>query len=304
MRIIATIAFALGGIIAQAQESPVPADLHVTNTITPIVFKGLYGNRSGLSTNPPPRMPENAVMDALCMFRSRQNDDGGWGTGGHTRLATPLVLLCFLGHGEVSTSSEYGDTVSRAHAHLLGCQPQNDPERVSGIVALSEYIGLHIGSTERDRARSEIEWIRNALATIQNTTNSPWVDYLTFHMLPPEIPRPDWIKYTYDFPKQWKDAEVDVEPKTLDEYLDLRVTGIAKFRIGGNVWRDFNGKMAPKAIERQRADGSYPCHPESDSFACTALLVQMLEVYYAWRPRFMPSSEPAQTDTDIEVRLE
>jgi hypothetical protein len=304
MSIIVAISAALGMTIAQAQELSPPADLPLTNTTTRIVFKGLYGNRSGSTTNPPPRMTENAVMDALRMFKSQQNQDGGWGTDGHARLATPLVLLCFLGHGEVSTSTEFGDVVSRAHTYLIGCRPQNDPERASGIVALSEYIGLHIGSTERERAKTENEWIGKALAAMQNTTNSPWVDYLTFHMLPPEIPRPDWMKYTYDFPKRWIDAEVNVEPKTLDEYLALRVAGIAKFRIGGNVWKDFNSQMAPKAIARQKDDASYPTHPETDRFACTALLVQMLEMYYAWQPRYMPLPEPAQADTEIEVRIE
>lgn len=304
MKIIIVILIALGMAIARAQESLPPADLSSTSTVTPMVFKGLYGTRSRSDTNPPPRMTENAVIDALRMFKSQQNEDGGWGKDRHARLATPLVLLCFLGHGEVCTSTEYGGTVSRAHTYLLGCQPQNDPERVSGIVALSEFIGLHIGSTERERAKPDIEWIRKALDAIQNTTNSPWVDYLTFHMLPPEIPRPDWLKYSYDFPKRWSDVEVNVEPNTLDEYLALRVAGIAKFRMGRNQWRDFNMQMAPKAIDRQKSDGSYPCSPETDSFACTALLVQMLEVYYAWQPRYMPAPDTAQTDTEIEVRIE
>jgi hypothetical protein len=56
---------------------------------------------------------ENAVLRGLNWLRDHQNEDGSWGEknkGGMTGLA----LLCFLGHGELGNSPNYGLTVNKA----------------------------------------------------------------------------------------------------------------------------------------------------------------------------------------------
>jgi hypothetical protein len=305
MKTIMTILVAIAATAAVAEDTT-PDLLPITNVVnSPVIMRGIYGTRSN-RTNAPSLSgkTEAAVMKALRMFKGSQNADGSWGTEDKRRLATPLVLLCFLGHGETGASHEFGETVARAHKYMLACNPADDPEHIAGIVALSEYVGLHVTSTERNLAEAEVGKIRASLSVVQGTTNNPWVDYLTFHLLPPEIARPDWIKYTTGFPKRWSDVRINVEPNTLDGYLVLRVAGIAKFRIGGKVWEEFNREFLPKMVERQTDKGFYPCQPEADQFACTALAVQMMEVYYAWQPRYMPSPEPVQTEKDIKVKIE
>lgn len=279
----------------QAQEFPDLEPLPVTNNIrSPLILKGIYGTRNQGSVSSDCKM-ENVVMDTLRLFKKTQNEDGSWGTEENRCLATSLVLISLLGHGERSSSMNFGETVSRAHKYMLTCNPTNDPERICLIIALSEYVAWHTRSMERDRVKVEISRINALLATVQNTTNSPWVDYLTFYLLPPEITRPDWIKYTREFSKRWSNINVNVEPITLDEFLVLRIAGLARFRTGGKVWDAFHRQFISKIVERERPDGFYPSRPEYDRFACTALAVQMMGVYYAFLPNssMRPVTEPS-----------
>lgn len=243
-------------------------------------------------------------MNALRMFTATQNEDGSWGAEDKRRLATPLVLLCFLGNGETGASPEFGEAIVRAHKYLLAYTPSDDPEHIAGIVALSEYVGIHVAGSERNLAEAEINRIRSFLSAVQDTAKNPWIDYLTSRLIPPEIVRPAWMKYTTDLPKRWSEAKVNVEPNTLDDYLALLISGNAKFRIGGKVWEEFNWQIVPKMIERQTPEGFFPCQPETDPFACTALAVQMMQVYYAWRPQFMPMPESEREDKNIEGNAE
>lgn len=296
---------ALGRALGQDQVAPLPQQAtNITLIKSPLIFKGLYSPRSGKGR----KTTEIAVLAALRMFKTTQNADGSWGAGEARRLATSLVLSAFLGHGETPASEQFGASVARAHGFVLECSPTNDAERASAIIALSEYVTLHVSSRERDHAAREIDKIRGLLSSIRQTGESPWVDYLTFYMLPPEVERPEWMKYTRDFPKRWFNALVDVEPGTLDGYLVLRVAGLAKFRIGGKVWGDFNRQFAPKMVERQTAEGSYPCQPETDQYACTALAVKTMQVYYAWQPHYNAQPEPEKPkkpgSEDVEVRTE
>ncbi len=310
MKTIIAILVGIAATAAIAEDTFSPDPVPITNIVkSPVVMKGLYGTRSS-RTNAPSLSgkTESAVMKALRMFKAKQNEDGSWGTEDKRRLATPLVITAFLGHGETRSSHEFGETVARAGRYLLACSPTNDAELISGIIALSEYVALHVGSTQRDAAKAEVAKIQASLAAVRRTAENPWVDYLTFFLLPQEVPRPAWVKYTHDFPKRWSDAKVNVEPGTLEEYLALRVAGLAKFRIGGKVWSEFNRDFAPKMVERQTDAGFYPCQPEADQFACTALAVQAIEVYYAWQPHYYAQPEPEKPEKpgseDVEIKIE
>ena len=305
MKTIATILAAFASTLVLAQEPSTATPLPATNVVpAPLIMKGLYGTRSRTSTNPPPRTMENAVMNALRMFKSTQNEDGSWGEEEHRRLATPLVMGVFLAHGETENSLEFGDAIARAHRYVMACHPTNDAERIGAINCLTEYVAIHVGNARRDLAQTEVAKIQDLLSSVQDTAGHAWIDYLTFHRLPPEIPRPDWLKYTREFPRRWLDVQVNVAPETLDEYLALRLAGLAKFWIGGKAWGDFHRQFGPKMIERQTPEGFYPCHPAADRFVCAALAVQSMEVYYARPPQYYAIPEPEQETEDEEIRIE
>lgn len=56
---------------------------------------------------------EKAVVAALRWLKAQQNDDGSWSDEFRASM-TGLALLCFLGHGELSTSAEFGPTVKKS----------------------------------------------------------------------------------------------------------------------------------------------------------------------------------------------
>ena len=306
MKTIITILAVLSAAVAVAQQEFSPHPVPMTNVVitkSPVIMRSLYGNRPtryGLTGH-----TEGAVIRALRMFKRTQNEDGSWGEGNNRRLATPLVLMALLGHGESTSSHEFGNPVARAHRWTLAENPTNDAERIATSLALSEYVALHVGN-RRDLAAAEIAKIKACLSAVQRTTEDPWVDYATFFRLPPEVTRPDWMKYTREYPARWADAEVDIAPESIPGYLALRIAGLGKFQTGGDHWRDFNRQYAPKMIERQTEAGFLPCMPESDRFACTALAVQAMEVYYQYRPHSWAQPVPeekTQVDEDVEIEI-
>lgn len=63
---------------------------------------------------------EKAVMAGLRWLKNNQNEDGSWSQPkGHPSAMTGLGLLCFLGHGELPDSPEFGPTVKKALDWLL-----------------------------------------------------------------------------------------------------------------------------------------------------------------------------------------
>ena len=292
----------LGTTCSRSQEPFSPQPSPFTNGS--VIIRGILGTRSSAARRYG-HVPEVAVLRGLRMFKRTQNEDGSWGDGDERRLATPLVLMSLLSHGESRASQEFGQSVARAHEWTLATQPATDAERTSIVIALSVYVDLHAGK-RRDLVKAEVAKIKALLSAVQNMQANPWVDLLTFHDLPQEIARPGWMKYTRDFPRRWSEREVNANPTTMDDYVALRVAGLAKFRLGGKVWTQFNREVTPTTVERQTDDGYYPCEPEADRFACTALAVQSLQVYYAYQPRYwaQPEPEPKHQIQDEEIEID
>ena len=75
---------------------------------------------------------EKAVVNALRWLKSQQNADGSWSTECKPAM-TGLALLCFLGHGELPASAEFGDTVKKALAWL-----KTEGTKSAGRLSLSD----------------------------------------------------------------------------------------------------------------------------------------------------------------------
>jgi squalene cyclase len=62
---------------------------------------------------------EDAVTRSLDWLKSKQNEDGSWGTSSSKAGYTGLVLQCLTGHGEGLTSAAYGSVVTKACDFLI-----------------------------------------------------------------------------------------------------------------------------------------------------------------------------------------
>jgi hypothetical protein len=62
---------------------------------------------------------EKAVMAGLRWLKQNQNEDGSWSKDEHKPSMTGLAILCFLGHGELPESPEFGPTVKKGVDWLL-----------------------------------------------------------------------------------------------------------------------------------------------------------------------------------------
>ena len=61
---------------------------------------------------------EAAVIAGLNWLKAHQNDDGSW-SDEYKPAMSGLALLCFLGHGELQESADYGVTVKKAIEWLM-----------------------------------------------------------------------------------------------------------------------------------------------------------------------------------------
>jgi len=81
---------------------------------------------------------ERAVSQALEWLKSKQNEDGSWGST-HKGAMTGLALLCYLGRCETPDSPFYGDNVMKGILYLIELSKKNEyglfttkPENISG----------------------------------------------------------------------------------------------------------------------------------------------------------------------------
>jgi hypothetical protein len=106
----------------------------VVMTKSPVIIKGLYGNRTKGGREMALRayggggggglgLTEGAVMRALRWLKKNQESDGSWKA---TKPAmTGLAVLTYLAHGETPASEEFGPTVEKAIKWLVDNQKQD-----------------------------------------------------------------------------------------------------------------------------------------------------------------------------------
>ena len=131
-------------------------------TKSPLVFKGLYGNRSKGGRDLALKMyggggggggggsggrSEESVNKALQWLKKMQKENGAW-PGPEVAMAG-LAVLTFLAHGETTTSAEYGKTVERGIKFLLSVQNPDTGRFIAdpyangiAVYAMSEAYGL------------------------------------------------------------------------------------------------------------------------------------------------------------------
>ena len=243
-------------------------------------------------------------MDGLRALKGAQNQDGSWGTDGQRYLATALVLNALLNHAEAETLQEFGATVTKAHNWLMAKTPSNNAERIATVVVLSAFDAMHYGRATRDLAQREVARVKDGLASASFNVADPWTDYLTLHLTAPEIERPTAIRRTREYFKQWRERSVDLEPTSATGYVAMCAASLGKFNEGGQPCVAFNKAFAPKTVQRQMKDGFWPCDDPDERFACTALAIESMEVYYAWKPLAWPGPEKTPEKPDAEIKVE
>lgn len=206
----------------QTPETPIQGDASNTNVI---IMRGLH--RSPSSMLPRPRMTGDAVKDALQVFSRDHNEDGSWGVPSAQMLATPLVFMAYWASAETEHSEKYGSTVAKARKWLLEASPTSDEERIGHILALAVY--ALITEQSAGTAAGDIEKIKTLLATMTPRDADPWTDLLISHRLPTAIPRPSWAQPTRKLKAKWETAEINLAPISPLGYLELRLSGLARF---------------------------------------------------------------------------
>ena len=67
---------------------------------------------------------EAAVLKSLQKFKTSQNPDGSWGRSNKAAM-TGFALQCFLGHGDTTNSTEFGDSVMKGLMFLIELAKKN-----------------------------------------------------------------------------------------------------------------------------------------------------------------------------------
>lgn len=154
-----------------AQKAVVPelANFHVIKSVVsvPAPLSGRIGKqRRAIIRQHGHAGAEDAVLSGLRWLKRKQNADGSWDSP--KAAMTGLALLCFLGHGELPDSPEFGPTVKSAIQWLLDHQTragrfkQSDKHEYSlpiAAYALSEAFALTGIPSVRECAERSIQVI-------------------------------------------------------------------------------------------------------------------------------------------------
>lgn len=95
--------------------SPTPPSAGMGNRVPPTMASRMGGSarRAAMLKNNGKEKSEVAVANALRWLKMQQNGNGSW-CDKYPAAMTGLALLCYLGHGELPQSAEFGETVTKA----------------------------------------------------------------------------------------------------------------------------------------------------------------------------------------------
>lgn len=298
------IAVSLSGLLASGEEAqPINLDLGTNIVKSPVATKGLYGNRSQSAQHA--RATDTAVVKALRYFKQTQNPDGSWGDKVDQNLATPLVLLSFLGRGEKATSQEFSNTVINARTWLLNATPSETASRITTVISLSEYCALSYLESQSAQKVNEVAKMQTLLNQISPTNNDIWFDFAAFSTMPVDVPKPAWVQSRKEAQEKHLNASTNLSPSTVEEYLNTYLTARATFYQGGQRWHDFNRAVTPELVKRQESDGSFPVSGGQCRFVATALATLRLEIRSQYEPQSSGRPKAKQQKTaDEEIRVD
>ena len=148
-----------------ANDNVATSVLDVKMSNSPIRIAGIYAGRSGKGRSgalgkfgsagggPSGTATELAVLKALRWLKEHQSPDGSWSKSRPVAMCG-LALLCYLAHGELANSKEFGTTVEKAMKYLANCMNAvkdgkliagSDPNGYShaiAVYALAEAYGM------------------------------------------------------------------------------------------------------------------------------------------------------------------
>jgi hypothetical protein len=107
-----TEAFTFSG---NPSTSPTPPSAGMGDRVPPTMASRMGGSarRAAMLKNNGKEKSEVAVVNSLRWLKMQQNRNGSW-CDKYPATMTGLALLCYLGHGELPQSAEFGETVSKA----------------------------------------------------------------------------------------------------------------------------------------------------------------------------------------------
>jgi len=149
---------------------------HGAGSNIPASMSGRFGGtmREAQMRNKQKESSERAVLAGLNWLKEHQNSDGSWSNEFKPGM-TGLATLCFLGHGELQNSVEYGPTVQAAIKWLLARGGEFDGkmsltkdgwggnagvyEHAICTYALGEYFSLTQDDAAKDTLAKAIKYI-------------------------------------------------------------------------------------------------------------------------------------------------
>lgn len=264
---------------------------------TNLILKGIFGTRTSISSTAGGR--EAVVMRALKGLIKAQNTDGSWGEKDSMQLSTALALCAILRHGywHYRDVRGFDSVVKPAHQWLLESMPKTDAERVATAIALSDHITFHYNWHYRKGGENknnptippeQVGKLRECLGAISPQCGELWKDWLYISRLPEQIDRRPALKTYLVTLAKYQDNEFDALPSSLDHYLLIYLSTLARFNKGGKMWEAWNKQFKPSMAKLQESDGLFPCTPVNDRIAATGLSVMSLTIFYMCSERFVP----------------
>lgn len=274
----------LSAFITSGQETQTnKPDFGISGVKVPVRMEGLYQNRTNSAQRT--RITDGAIVSALQFFKKTQNSDGSWGERDEQSLATPLILMSFLGRGEKATSQAFSNTVIHARTWLLNAAPTGTASRLATVISLSAYCDLSYLSSQPEQRTNEVAKMQILLNQVSPTNNDIWLDFAAFYTMPGDLSKPSWMRRTKETHERHLSSATNRSPLTVEEYLTMHMAGLAAFYRGGKSWYEFNRTSTTELIGRQQPDGSFPVSDGQSRFIATALATLRLEIHYQHEPK-------------------
>ena len=229
---------------------------------------------------------------ALRYLKNSQNPDGSWGRDEGQCKATALAFIAFTRHMKTGgPGSKYEETIEKARAWLRKATPLTDEDRLALVIAVAGLYTNKRGSRTPDKGAGAGDGrkLNSLLEGIQNPKDSAWFDFFAISALPEDVKRPVWSVNNAALQKKYRDKSDTSALSTEDDYLNLYLVTVAKWR--NEQTRVSHTKALTQALaERQDERGAFSTSNGNDTLAATALSAMCFSLDYIIADRFFSSS--------------